>query len=113
MGFKETLKDNYAEYRPSADEAYAKNRYNVAAMIYYKCLTTLADYLIYGETSRIVSNHTERVKLLEKLSKKAYDLLSPLFDTYRQTYFGSLGVEDVDKLKDAVERLEKIVGIEQ
>jgi hypothetical protein len=113
MGFKETLKDNYAEYRPSAEESYSKKRYNVAAMIYYKCLTTLADYLIYEKTSRIVSNHTERFKILEKLDKGAYDLLSPLFDTYRQTYFGSLGIVDVTKLKDAVERLEKIVGIEQ
>jgi hypothetical protein len=112
MGFKETLKENYVEYKLSAQEAYVKNRLNVAAMIYYKCLTTLADYMIYKKTSRMVSNHSERFKILEKLDKDAYDLLSPLFDTYRQTYFGSLKVEDVNKLKDATNRLEKIVGIE-
>ena len=112
MTTKDLLVRNFREYLASAEEAYEKDRRNVAGMLYYKCLTTLSDYLILKETAKVISNHVERFKELKRLSEEAYDLISPLFDTYRHTYFGSLNEEDVEKLKNAVQRLREVVGIE-
>ena len=104
----ETFKECYE----AACDELAKRRYNVATMLYYKALTMLCDYYIEEETNKVVTNHTQRFGILTELNKDVFNIVSPMFKTYRNTYAGVSLRDDAIRIKNAVKKVAGLIRVE-
>ena len=102
----------FRESYDAAEDEFGKGRFNVATMLYYKSLTALCDCYIQRETNRIVTNHTQRFDVLKSLDEKVFRIMSPLFRAYRETYAGTSRSGDAKNIKDGVEKVAKLIGVD-
>lgn len=112
----ETLKDllaNFKEFLQSAERDLQEKHYNPAISSYFKAIVILCDYSIYKERSLLPKNHRERFLFLELHFKEAYNLISPLFKEYTDSYNTRIQKDQVIKLKENVEKLKRIFGIKE
>ena len=107
------LLENFKEFLESATRDLQEKRYNPAISSYFKAIAILCDYVIYQERGLLPKNHRERFLFLEMQFKEAYDLVSPLFKEYTDSYNLRIQKEKVVRLKESVEKLKRIFKIEE
>ncbi|MFH1682519.1 MAG: hypothetical protein ABIA37_01860 [Candidatus Woesearchaeota archaeon] len=108
---KQDLLDNFKDFVESAERDLQEKRYNPAISSYFKAIAILCDLMIYKEKGLLPKNHRERFLFLEINYKEAYDLISPLFKEYTDSYNLRIQKENVLRLKESVERLKEIFQI--
>lgn len=113
MTILEDLLQNFKEFLKSADRDLEDGLYNAAISSYFKAIAVLCDYLIYNERSLLPKNHKERFLFLELNYKEIYEIISPLFKEYTDSYNLRIKKEQAARLKENVERLRKILKIEK
>lgn len=101
---------NFDDFIGSAERDFKNNKYNPAVSNYFKAIAILCDWKIYKERRLLPKNHSERFHFLELHFKSAYELVSPLFRKYTDSYNIRLNKEDALLLKKNVEELRKIFG---
>lgn len=104
---------NYKDFLLSAEEDLEKERYNPAMSSYFKAIAILCDYYVYKYRRVLPKNHKERFMFLQLHFREAYDLISPLFKEYTDSYNMRIKRENVLKLKENVEKLKYIFKIEE
>lgn len=109
---KKDLLDNFKEFIASAERDFSEKRYNPAISSYFKAIAILCDYIIYNERGLLPKNHNERFLFLQLHFKEAYDIISPLFKEYTDSYNLRIQKEQVMGLKESVEKLKRIFKIE-
>ena len=107
----EDLLKNFQEFLYSANRDLSENRYNPAISSYFKAIAILCDSVIYKERGLLPKNHRERFLFLEVQYKDAYNLISPLFKEYTNSYNIRVQKEKVLRLKESVEKLKTIFQI--
>lgn len=95
----------------SAEADFEKKRFNPAISSYFKAIAILCDYVIYKERAVLPKNHRERFIFLELHYKEAYELISPLFKEYTDSYNVRIQEEQVMRLKECVEKLKRIFKV--
>lgn len=108
MAIEEDLKANIKEFLESAEEDFAKGRYNSAISSYFKAVATLCDLKIYEVRRTLPKNHSERFLFLKTSFPDAYNIVSRLFDAYTKTYNLRLGKKDALLFKKNAEKLKQI-----
>ena len=109
MATADTIKRNFDEYKSAAEDSLAKKRFNAAVILYYKALLELCDTELLRRNGRIGANHNERFEMLRESSPKLYDIASPLFKFYRDTYNNNVSEQIARLVGRHVEDAEKIV----
>lgn len=109
----EDLLNNFKEFLASAEKDYKEQRYNPAISSYFKAIAILCDYQIYKSQGLLPKNHKERFLFLEVHYKDAYLLISPLFKEYTDSYNLRIHKEQVQRLKENVERLKEIFSAKE
>lgn len=104
---------NFNEFIASAERDFIEYRYNPAISSYFKAIAILCDYQIYKTRGLLPKNHRERFLFLEIHFKEAYDLISPLFKEYTDSYNLRIQKEQVMKLKENAEKLKRIFHLEE
>ena len=104
---------NFKEFLTSAEKDLQEQRYNPAISSYFKAIAILCDYQIYQSRGLLPKNHRERFLFLEVHFKEAYDLISPLFREYTDSYNLRIQKEQVMRLKKSVEELKRIFSIKE
>jgi len=107
------LLKNFQDFLVSAERDLLERRYNPAISSYFKAIAILCDYMVYKERGLLPKNHRERFLFLELQFKEAYDLISPLFKEYTDSYNIRIQKEKVLRLKESVEKLKRIFQIEK
>jgi len=107
------LMDNFREFLESARRDFLEKRYNPAISSYFKAIAILCDYVIYKERALLPKNHRERFLFLESGFREAYNLISPLFKEYTDSYNVRIQKEKVLRLKESVEKLKEIFQIKE
>ncbi len=107
------LYSNFKDFLNSANDELKKERYNPAVSNYFKAIAILCDWKIYKERRLIPKNHSERFLFLQTHFSEAYDLISPLFKEYRESYNIRMELKDVLKLKENVEKLKRLFEVEE
>lgn len=107
------LLSNFNEFIESAEKDFNEGRYNPSISSYFKAIAILCDYEIYKQRRLIPKNHKERFLFLEMHFKDAYDIVSPLFKEYTDSYNLRIKREQVLRLKESVEKLKRIFKIEE
>jgi hypothetical protein len=107
------LKDNIKQFIDSAEEDVKKERYNPAVSSYFKAIAILCDYKIYDKVSLLPKNHAERFLYLKMHFKEAYDIVSPLFREYTDSYNKRVSKENAINLRENVEKLKRIFQLKK
>lgn len=108
MSIEADLKANIKEFLDSAEEDFAKGRYNSAVSSYFKAIATLCDLKIYEIKRVLPKNHSERFLFLKTSFVEAYKIVSNLFNEYTKTYNLRLGKKDALLFKENVKKLREI-----
>ncbi len=108
MGIEGDLKANIKEFLESAEEDFAKGRYNSAISSYFKAVATLCDLKIYEMKRVLPKNHTERFLFLKTSFDEAYEIVSVLFKEYIKTYNLRFDKKEALLFKKNVEKLKQI-----
>ena len=112
-GIEKDLLLNFTDFLESARDELKKGRYNPAVSSYFKALAVLCDWRIYSEKRILPKNHTERFMILKSDFQDAYDLISPLFKKYRDSYSLRMRKEDALELDKNVQKLKRILAAEE
>ena len=107
----EDLLKNVQEFLESAEIDLDGKRYNPAISSYFKAIVILCDYVIYKERGLLPKNHRERFLFLEIHYLEAYNLISPLFKEYTDSYNLRIQKEKVLQLRACVNELKRIFQI--
>ncbi len=102
INMKENLLNNIKTLLNSANLVYDSKDYTSAAILYFKLLFTVLDYLILIRRGLTTKDHTERFKILKEWFKEEYIFLDKYFDVYRDTYSITIEKEKCDKVKEHV-----------
>jgi uncharacterized protein (UPF0332 family) len=104
---------NFKEFLVSAERDLSEGLYNPAISSYFKAIAILCDYVIYQERGLLPKNHRERFIFLERYYKEAYQMISPLFKEYTDSYNVRIQKDKVVRLKQSVEKLKTIFQIKE
>ncbi|MFT4310764.1 MAG: hypothetical protein ACMXYC_03975 [Candidatus Woesearchaeota archaeon] len=74
------------QFLSSAQLIYNTGDYPCTAILYFKTLFALHDYMLLQKIGYAPKDHTERFRLLEEYFPDAYKVLDKEFNTYRDTY---------------------------
>ena len=91
----------------SANIIYFQKDYTSSAILYFKCLFVLLDYIILKDLGKTPKDHTERFRILQKNYSDLYTVLDKLFSVYRNTYSLTISKIDCDKVKEDVQKIIK------
>lgn len=105
------LLDNFKDFLNSANDELEKNRYNPAVSSYFKAIAILCDLKIYQKRKLLPKNHQERFLFLKTHFPEAYQVVTSLFEKYRDSYNLRMKRGDALDLKENVENLKKIFSI--
>ena len=108
---KEVLLENIDKFLKSAGIVYKTDDFTSAAILYFKALFSILDFIILKDRGKIPKDHSERFRILESEHPKLYLLLDMLYPSYRTTYTSIINKETCDKIKENVERITKEQGI--
>lgn len=103
----EDLIANFKEFIQSAETDFKEKRFNPAISSYFKAIAIMCDYALYKERGLLPKNHKERFLFLQIQHKEVYDLISPLFKDYTDSYNLRIQKENVMRLKEIVEKLKR------
>jgi len=73
-------------FKGSADTLHAMKDYTSAAILYFKTLFAIQDFLLLQKTGESPKDHTARFRALERHFPDLFKELDMEFDTYRDTY---------------------------
>ncbi len=104
---KEILEKTAREYFCEGEEAFQKQRFNSAVVLYFKSLVALVDLYILQKTNKTPSSHNERFRITEEKFPKVYDLLDKDFPFYQQSYMQIMTKELAEVIKDDVQIMAK------
>ncbi len=99
MNKEEILINSAREYSSSAEEAFVKERYNVATVLYFKAITSLVDLFLLRKTRETPSSHNSRFRMAEQF-KEVYDILDKDFPFYQNSYIQIMTKELAEVLRD-------------
>ena len=105
------LSNNFKDFLNSANDELEKKRYNPAVSSYFKAIAILCDLKIYQERKLLPKNHQERFLFLQTHFPETYQILSSLFEKYRNSYNLRMKQEDALNLKENAEKLKKTFGV--
>ncbi|HLC70998.1 MAG TPA: hypothetical protein VJI32_03265 [Candidatus Nanoarchaeia archaeon] len=108
-----SLRENFQDFLNSAERDFQEGKYNPAISSYFKAIAILCDYFIYQERRLLPKNHRERFLFLEMNWKEAYELISPLFNEYTDSYNLRIRREQAARVRTSVEKLKKIFCFEE
>ncbi len=97
------LKEQILVFKRSADIIYKTGDYTSAAIIYFKALFAMQDFILMNKIGYSPKDHTERFRLLQKEFPEEYDVLDSEFNTYRSTYSERISKETCDRIRGLVE----------
>jgi len=103
----ENLLKNVRMFLTSANLVYDQKDYTSSAILYFKCLFVLLDYIILKDLGKTPKDHTERFRILQKDYPEFYVVLDKLFSVYRNTYSLTISKIDCDKVKEDVQKIIK------
>lgn len=86
MKKKMFLINNAKKYFNSGEEGLKKGRYNLAVVLYFKCLVSLSDFYILRKIGESPSSPTSRFRILENKFPEVYDLVDKDFPFYQDSY---------------------------
>ncbi|MBI4980952.1 hypothetical protein HZC30_05350 [Candidatus Woesearchaeota archaeon] len=107
------LLNNFKDFMSSAERDFQEGKYNPAMSSYYKAIAILCDFFIYKERGLLPKNHRERFLFLEMNWKEAYNLVSPLFKEYTDSYNLRIQRDQTIKVRDCIEKLKRIFNFEK
>ncbi len=113
MDIKEELIENFNDFLTSAEEDLNKQRYNPSVSSYFKAIAILCDLNIYERVGLLPKNHVERFLYLKMHFKEAYEIISPLFKDYTDSYNKRISKENAFKLKQNVEKIKRTFKTEE
>lgn len=102
------MRENHNEFISSAEEDLRESRFNPAVASYFKAIAILCDINTYKKVGLLPKNHSERFLYLKMHFKEAYDIISPLFNDYTDSYNKRVSKENAIKLKENVEKIKRI-----
>lgn len=111
-GIAQDLRENFKEFIASAERDVKESRYNPAISSYFKAIAILCDQAVYKIRGLLPKNHRERFLFLEVHFREAYDLITPLFKEYTDSYNLRIQREQVMRLRESVEKLKRIFQTE-
>ncbi len=111
MRLDDELKNGLAEYIQSAIEDERNGRKRSAATMYFKAIAIACDYVIYSKLKKVPDNHAERFRILEAHFPALYSALSRTFPIYQQTYRADISAEQLEVIKDGLEKVKKLAGL--
>lgn len=106
-GLEESLAGNIRNFINSARIVYRTGDYTSSAILYFKALFSILDFIILKEKGFIPKDHGERFRILEENFPEHYRFLDKNFADYQKSYSSSVEKEVCDSIKEYVERLAK------
>jgi hypothetical protein len=100
------------EYFLEGNEALSRERYNSAAVLFFKALVGFSDLYIFKKTGQIPSSHSNRFSLAKLKFPEVYDLLDKDFPFYQDSYTKIISKELAEVIKNDAQDMAKKVGIE-
>lgn len=107
---EQDLKNNIAEFIENGDDGLEKQRYNAAVDSYFKAIVILCDLKIFQLRRLLPKNHTERFLFLKVHFKDVYEIVSPLFKTYTDSYNLRMEKQHAEELKNYVRKVKLLFG---
>src|SRR3972149_9178845 len=95
---RKELLENFSDFASSADEDLKKGRFNPSVSSYFKAIAILCDLNIYGKVGLLPKNHSERFLYLKMHFKEVYEIISPLFKDYTDSYNRRISRDNAIKL---------------
>jgi len=86
-------------FKNSADTLYSKSDFTSAAILYFKTLFAIQDFLLLEEIGESPKDHSERFRKLEKYFPDLFHELDLEFPTYRDTYSKIIDKEICDRTR--------------
>ena len=112
MDEEQILFENAKEYWKNALIAEQKKEFNTSVTLFFKTLSALSDIYILRKEKHIPSSHSNRFRILETKYPDIYSILDKDFPFYQDSYKSRLNKEISDVLKEDVQKLSKLLGIE-
>lgn len=106
------LKNNVKEFYDQGLAAYQKESYNSAVTLFFKAIAVLVDLFLLQEKGSIPKDHSQRFRILEDEYRKLYKILDRDFPLYQDSYRLELGQDYAEVLKDDLETVSTITGID-
>lgn len=110
---RKELMENFNDFIASAEEDLKEGRFNPAVSSYFKAIAILCDLNIYEKVSLLPKNHSERFLYLKMHFKDVYDIISPLFKDYTDSYNKRVSKENALNLKENVKKIKEIFQIKE
>ncbi|MBU0627701.1 MAG: hypothetical protein KKC75_00805 [Nanoarchaeota archaeon] len=110
---KNELNENFIDFISSAEDDFNKGRFNPSVSSYFKAIAILCDLNIYQKVGLLPKNHSERFLYLKMHFKEVYELVSPLFNDYTDSYNKRALKENASKLKENVKKIKGIFETEK
>ncbi len=64
------------------------------------------------QTQKIPDNHTERFRIMEAHFQPFYVILNKMFPVYQQTYRSDISEEQLEALKNGLQKIKGLAGLE-
>jgi|SRR3989344_5292828 len=109
---EEELLINVKTFWKSAELVYLTKDYTSAAILYFKCLFVLLDYILFKSIRKTPKDHSERFRLLEINFPELYRTTDKYFQVYRDTYSLKIEKEKCDEVRKNVSRIIKEQNIQ-
>lgn len=90
-------------FKHSADTLHAQSDFTSAAILYFKTLFAIQDFILLEKIGESPKDHSERFRKLEKHFPDLFHELDVEFPTYRDTYSKIIDKETCDRIKRIVE----------
>ncbi|MFT4326235.1 MAG: hypothetical protein ACMXYK_01920 [Candidatus Woesearchaeota archaeon] len=97
---KKILVQAAQEYFSDAQDAYNKEHYNSAVVLYFKTIVALVDMHILDNQHITPSSHTHRFRICQEYYPDLYDVLDKIFPFYQDSYIQKMSKELAEVLKD-------------
>ena len=101
------LLKNVKTFLSSASLVYNSQDYTSAAILYFKTLFAVLDFIILKAYGKTPKDHQERLKMLQKEHIEFYVILDKLLPLYQDTYFSAIQKAKCDQVKYYVEQIIK------
>jgi len=109
MTIEEDLRLNIKEFLESAEEDFAKKRFNSSITSYFKAIAALCDLKIYMLKKILPRNHTERFLFLKTSFPSLYLIVGKLFKEYTKTYNLRMTEKDALTFKENAKKIRESI----
>ena len=109
--FKNILIENAKEYFGNALSAEKRYEFNSSVTLYFKAISALCDLYLFEKEGRMITNHSERFRILKLKYPLLYGIMDKDFPFYQDSYKLRLNMEVSEILKEDAKRLFKLLNI--